>query len=260
MTDFTGACEFFDPKPWIQLSDILVAADEPMMALEVLKMVPGFYRDHYPMVLQEQADKIDSLTATPHFYAKNKWDMRIVTDEEGGHLVDSLLRGRLIQTDVQKYNTEGKRPHVFDYGPGEYWLPIGLQHKGYNFTYDDVGLCDEARKAAVPRLKMPSKPFGEAPVIYVACEIIEHLHYERDLKVEVERAGLKPDIIHVSTPKYTFDGRLERLDWRSKGDLGHLRTYTPKEFSDKICLLFRGYNWQLFADSNVMHMRGEKVK
>ena len=101
------------------------------------------------------------------------------------------------------------------------------------------------------------KPEEGAPRIFIACEIIEHLHHERDIRTEFERAKAQADIIHMSTPKYTFDGRIERLNWKEAGELGHLRTYTPAEFMRVVTRMFPEYTFALY-DSQILHLRGLK--
>lgn len=256
-----GECEFFNTKPWIELSDILVAADEPLLALKVLDMVPAYYRDHIPMDMLRQKQDILSLLATPAFYATNKWDKRILDDDMAVSALENTLRGRYIYEDVLAFNKKDKVPHILDLGPGEYWLPIALKAKGLNFTYDDVGLCPDAKLLARDKIgdRMKEHPDPDQPVIYVACEIIEHLHHEHDLAVELYRKNIRPNIIHLSTPKYTWDGSAKRLNWRSFGDLGHLRTYTPQEFFVKVSSIFPEYELALdCVNGGVMHIRGAK--
>lgn len=257
-----GPCEFFDVTPYLELSNQLVAADEPYMALKVLDSVPGYYRDHYPKELLHQKNRIKAQLATAAFYVNNKWDMKVVTKEGALACLSGFLRGLLIDQDVREYNKQGIRPHLFDLGPGEYWLPLALEAKGYDFTYDDLGLCGEARenfrRTFPPLERLRAKPNMDQPVIYVACEILEHLDNPDHIRSELERKGLKPSLIHISTPLYTFDGRKERLNWdREGGDLGHIRTYTPNEFSGTIDHMFPEYDWSLIAHQGpIMHMRG----
>lgn len=251
-----GSVEFFDIKPFIDAANILVAADEPMRALQLLDNLPAYYRDHYPIAAQELKRKIYSLLATPAFYATNPYD-QLVRVDNAHEVVKNTLRGNLIQKDLEAFNEKNQSPHIIDLGPGEYWLPIGLKKLGFKFTYQDIGLCNNAKLLARPHLEeeMRDKRDAQSPVIFVACEIIEHLHHEADIRVDLERTGHTPDIIHISTPRYTFDGRASQLDWQKKGDLGHLRTYTPREFHSVVTKMFPEYTFNLY-DSQIMHLRG----
>lgn len=256
----SGKTEFFDYKPWKEAADILVGADDPMRALQLLELVPGFERDHYPKELAEVKRNIFSKLATPTFYMSNPGDMNVTT-ENADQYVKGNLRGILIEQDVKEYNDKGIVPHLVDLGPGEYWLPIGLKALGHKFTYEDIGLCDKARNRALEILgtTYQDTDANHKPeaTIYVACEILEHLHCEQDIAVECMRRNINPDIIHISTPRYSFDVRMTRKDWLEHGDLGHLRTYTPAEFVTVVTKMFAGYKW-LMHNQPIMHLRGTK--
>lgn len=251
-----GRLDFWDEEPFLKAAEILVAGDEPLAAIDLLKnKVPGYYRDNRPASFQKVINDIETLLCTPTFYMTNKYDA-MVRDTDSHWVVETKFRGRLIRDDVQAFNAKGQTPYIVDLGPGEYWLPIGLSKLGYNFTYKDIGLCMEAQKKAYPLLeKHLTPPEKHAPSIFVACELIEHLHYESDIRIELLKQRRKFDIIHVSTPKYSFDRSNDKLNWRDLGDLGHLRTYTPREFQDVVADMFPEYVWA-YGTEDIMHMKG----
>lgn len=260
----TGACEFFRIQPFLDAANILVAADEPLRALQLLDNLPGFYRDNIPVEVFELKTKIQAALATPTFYQKDfverDWDMQQMA-EQASALVDGLVRGQQVLKDVQEYNKQNITPHLIDLGPGEYWLPIGLLAKRCLFTYQDIGLCWQYRDKAKKYLEQiycETVP-QDRPVIFVACELIEHLHYEADIAVEFHKIKANAEIIHLSTPLYTFDGRANQLDWwaEKKAALGHLRTYTPKDFWNVVTTQFPTYEWEL-TRSQIMHLRGAR--
>lgn len=257
-----GKCQFWDSQPFMDAANILVAADEPLRALKLLQELPGYYRDHIPVEIHDLSKKILKMLATPVFYAGNFWDTHVGDVEKAVASLDGLLRGILIKTDVEEYNKQGITPHIIDLGPGEYWLPIALSKKGYHFTYQGLGLCDIAAQKAkdiLPGHLVDKNPENAKATIFVACELIEHLHYENDILVEFERSEANADIIHLSTPKYTYDIGARQIQWEGKGCLGHLRTYTPREFQDVVCQMFTGYTWG-YCDDYIMHLRGTKNK
>lgn len=262
MTDYTGACLFFDQKPFIDAANILVASDEPLRALDLLSNLPAFYRDHMPKEIHELRARIYRDLATPIFYQKELPSPNYTNPETVGELfaatVDGVLRGQMILKDVLEFNdTADYAPNIIDLGPGEYWLPIGMKHKGARFRYTGIGLCDANESASRPYLSgvLPSQDKAD---IFVACELIEHLHHEQDIRVEFERYAPDAKIIHLSTPKYTFDGRAEQLDWQQKKGLGHLRTYTPREFHEVVARMFPEFEIKLI-NSRIMHIRGVRV-
>lgn len=251
------ALEFWDSKPFIEASNILVAADEPLRALKLLENLPAAYRDFPPPEVTAHKRKIMAQLATPNFYVYNP--DHTADPKEYVAKADSVLRWRLIKQDVESYNAKGIHPHIIDVGPGEYWLPICLSYIGLNFTYNDVGLSPECKVRSLNRFirhVQPKTP-TDRPVILVACEIIEHLHHEEDILAECMRLNAEPDIVHVSTPKYTFDTRKERLDWERFGTLGHLRTYTLTELFQVVVKMFPGYEYGL-SDSKILHVRASK--
>lgn len=252
-----GSCDNFPVKAYIEVMNFLAAYDEPMRAKAMLNMVPAFYRDNPNREMLTLDHAIDSKLATPHFYSQNIWDqIHEQIGLKGKVTLEGTCRGVLIEEDVKKTQAHQLGPHIIDLGPGEYWVPYGLRYKGYKFTYQAMGLQNSAHAQASKELTMYFKEWTPGqPIIFLACELIEHLHNESDIKTDLLRTGLTPDVIHISTPKYTFDGRAERLDWMSKGDLGHLRTYTPMELHTTVTKMFRDYKWSMF-DGQILHMRG----
>lgn len=137
-------------------------------------------------------------------------------------------------------------------------MPLMLKQMDYKFSYKDIGLHMVARERAHEMLHgyIRQIPKDDQPVIFVATELIEHLWHEADIYVEFLRAGGKADIVHISTPLYTFDGMTDDPKyWESKGDLGHLRTYTPNELSVTVAKMFPQYDF-LYYKSQIQHLRG----
>ena len=240
-----GSCEFFDSKPWLDAANILTAADEPLMALKLLEMVPAYYRDKKPKEFKELKNQILKMIATPSWYSKQL--DHISEPQEGQMLVNSMLRGLMVKKEVSELNAKGLVPHIYEFAPGTFWLPIGLKEDGLKFQYSYTGLQRDGDF---------SNGISNGPSIYCAFEIIEHLHFEEEIRIEIEKFGVEPDIIHISTPLYTFDGRQQSLDWKNK-DLGHLRTYTPGEFASVVMKMFPGYDISLYPEQ-VMHLRQVK--
>lgn len=254
-----GSCEFFDSRPFIDAANILAASDDVLLALRVLDSLPGFYRDHTPKEIVDLKHKILAKMATPNYYVNNVNDSNIDPDVAQAQ-VEVLVRGQQVMNDVLAYNHEGLIPHIVDLGPGDYWLPIGLSRKRLMFTYQPIGICDKAKNTALRHINayLKDEVPSDRPHIFIACEIIEHLHYDQEIRIEYNRAKVSAEVIHISTPLYTFDGRAKELDWQKKEVLQHLRTYTPDELFQSAVRLFPEFKWEIIG-SNILHARGKAL-
>lgn len=253
-----GIVQSFDEDLVAKYVECLVEADEVERALLVLDNVPAYYRDNPPLKLQKLRQDIIGGMITAHAYLNSNLDDK-VRPETCSQLIQNLLRGILVQREVSRYNKRGLCPHIVDVGPGEYFVPIGLQQAAHNFTYWDIGLDQKTRETAheIIIAQRQEKPRPDQPIIFLALEVIEHLSQPRELSVELMRhCGRWPDRIHLSTPYYTYDGG--KKDWRKPCGLPHLRAYTPKEFMKAAEDIFPGYNWELFP-SQVMSLRGSRL-
>ena len=242
----------FKLKSFLDVVNDYIRLDETERALWLLDNLPSYYRDYPPKEVVSLKNDLLKHIATPRLYSTGDFDCRI--DLENKNNMDKTLRGILIIKDVKHFNEQNITPHIVDYGPGEYWLPLVLKSHNMKFTYDPIGLNEKAFNTVKPHIEnFLSKDFKDRPVIYVATEIIEHLHHQEELKTEMLfNCGLA-DIVHVSTPKYCFDNR--DIDWRlNKPEIGHLRTYTPKDFVNVVSYMFKEYSGT-FYDSLILHSR-----
>lgn len=253
-----GQVESFDENLAAKFIEMLVEGDEVERALLVMDNLPAFYRDNPPFRIARLRQDILGAICTPHAYFSSGLDAQ-VKPAEAEYYLNTLLRGILVQREVARYNRRGISPHIVDVGPGEYFVPIGLQAKGFRFTYWDVGFDQNTKRAAHPIIKEVhrERPEDEQPIIYLALEIIEHLPSPQDLAVEALRhCGKWPDRIHLSTPCYTYDGK--KKEWRKPCGLPHLRAYTPKEFAGVADKLFPNYKFE-FHGSQIMSLRGQRL-
>jgi len=90
-------------------------------------------------------------------------------------------------------------------------------------------------------------------LIFVAYEIIEHLWNTEEIHQHVIQLPVKPKTIMLSTPMYTFNSPAEK--WH-EADLGHLRTYTKREFVDYATKHWSNYAWALMPE-HVMLLVGK---
>lgn len=241
----------FNEDLFIECAKQLVQADEVELALKVLESVPAFYRDNVPPKINDFKNKIFQHMITAHGYLNDNHDNEVCNFALARKVIEDTLRGKLVDLEIRAL----EKPHVVDCGPGEYWLPVGIQH---DFTYNPIALDSRAfaQASMTKRIseKMMEKPREDAPRVFVALEIIEHLSNPTELRWEAAKhfQGRDPDYIHLSTPYYCYDANPK--DW-SKHKLPHLRCYTPREFFAAATKIWPHFEWQLYL-SPVMSLRG----
>ncbi len=243
----------FNPKPFIEAAEMLLCADETLLALKLLDTLPMYYQDHPPKEILSLKREIMAKIATATFYAHHTGFELTVTDEQCA-TYSGTLRNQLILADVRRLNEAEYGPHIYDHGPGEGALPLLLKKAGCEFTYDQVYLNEPTKQATHHRFKdveYTDKPKAGVPIIWVSTEIIEHLHCENEIRFEMEQRCFA-DVIHLSTPLYTFDENV--IDWRKIGWLGHLRTYSPESFQAVVHKMFPEYV-MAYYQSKIQHIR-----
>lgn len=246
----------FDTESFVKVVNEYLRLDEVERALWLLDNLPAKARDFPPMELIKLKQDILGAIVTPHAYQSCDLDSQIQPDSVNVQHLNRYLRGILVQEEVKRFNDLGLTPHIVDVGPGEYFVPLGLQTMGYRFTYWDIGMDKKTSQVAHPRLsQVRMEPIhSNQPVIFLALEIMEHLPEPRDLLTECLRhCGRLPERVHFSTPMYCFDENPKA--WNKPCGLPHLRTYTPGEFMETVQKLFKGYQWELYQ-SECMSLRG----
>jgi hypothetical protein len=230
----------FDPKPFIEAALQLIRSEDTNKAILLLTdMLPSFYRDSPPAEIKELLRSVRSAKWLTSDYASNEKD-DLKPEEVSKFAVENLVRFRLIK-DMLLEN-KGPIPHIIDLGPGDYNMPIGLSQLGCAFTYQPIGVYSKAMEQAKEKLahKWCNVRQREAPLWFVAYEIIEHLENEMEIRQQMDRLPRLPDKVFCSTPLYTFsDGN---KNWKT--EIAHLRTYTPDEFFVICRKLFPEYNLQ----------------
>lgn len=233
----------------------LVRSDEMERALWLCDNLPAYYRDHKPKEVVELKDEILKRLSSPTKAAHDMVHFTMVSENDLGG-ADNTLRSYLIKKEVEIFNKYGQTPHIVDLGPGNYFVPIMLKKAGLKFTYFPVCIALHSMKEAEKHFKdeFVGGIVEDRPRIFIACEIIEHLWREEEIKTNMLHYCGWPDIIHISTPKYTYGFLLE--DWKSYcQELGHLRAYTPQEFQDTATRIIGEKYFPQYFDHYVMHLR-----
>lgn len=241
----------FDVKPFIDAAQILLCSDETLMALKLLDMVPAYYRDNYPPEMKNLKREIMAKIATASFYATDAGCELETTDESCASYIGTL-RAQLIVNDVKMANLNGETMYVYDFAPGENWLPVVLEKAGCDFAYKPIyvnGPTNEKFKYRYAKYEF-SKPNG--PTLYSACEVLEHVHCFDEIRFDMESHVGLADIVLISTPNGTFNPNV--TDWRGIGTLGHLRTFQFGEFKDIISKMFFDYSGAYY-DSQILGAR-----
>ena len=242
----------FKLQLFIDVMQELARCDEIENALKIPGMLPGYYRDNPPEAITYLKNEIMANIATVDFYKNTDFFPGPVDYED----IKGTLRYELLVKEVKHLNNIGYVPHIVDYGPGEFWVPVCLNKLCLSFTYQPISLNDVSFNKAKHLFEhnLRAMPPQGQPTIYLALEIIEHLWNENEVLINMLSAAGSCDIIHVSTPKYTHN--YENESWLDTGTLGHLRTYTPMEFFTKVQDMFGSYSDFMFYDGGILHARG----
>jgi hypothetical protein len=241
----------FDTKPWIEVVNQLICADEVKRALDLLDNLPAYYRilGNEPKEITDLRNDIMKWIACPSFYS-NHVGCEVEMESKG--MINSL-RGALLVEDVRNCNKNGFIPLVVDLGPGEYWAPITLEAQGCDFRYYPIYVNKPSYDHFLPKFQkyLVKDPEYTGPKIFFAGEILEHLWQPMDIRFEMQKVGTC-EIAHVTTPNATFNPNVK--DWRTVGFLGHLHAITYEEFKLITQKIFKEYQG-CFYESQVLHAR-----
>lgn len=229
----------FNLQCFLDCANELVRADEVERAIHLLSNLPGYYRDHEPVPVTVLRNQILARIATPTKYAEHEGSLEAYPDGDKWHM-GQTLRGMIIIKELERLNSLSVTPTLVDLAPENFWLRKITEHLDRSYRPISLGLVE-----------VDKEPLN-VPLIFCALELIEHLWREDDIKIESLRFGRLPDVVHISTPMYSFDE--ECTDWRKRDLLGHLRTYTPAEFNNVLKRLFPEYEIVRY-EHKVMHAR-----
>jgi hypothetical protein len=252
--DRTGCIDNFKLQPFLDVINELMRCDETIRALWVCDNLPAYQRDYPPKEISALKREIQKRIATANFYATSA-DYELRAPDHSSYAMEHSLRGMMMIKDIENLNKKGFVPLVGDIGNGEYWLPQLLNHKGLKFDYFPIYVNWPSHNHYRDRWEknFSDKLKENQPTIFFAGEIIEHLWKEDELKYSMERWIGLADIVHISTPNRTFDTAC--TNWLEKNDIGHLRAYTPMEFTKTVTEMFPEYA-VVALQSQILHARG----
>lgn len=215
-----GKPNFFDIDKYLDCVEGMILADEVERAFWMLSNPPAWYRDNEPERLKDIRESLHRVLFTPVEYAEA--DREILEPGDAWP-----PRGDIVDQAVEAFNKDQVCPHIMEIGGGSLWLSHGLQKRGRTFTYSSRTL-GHATKA----------PELDGPGVFVAFELIEHLSNEMEIYQAYLKFKHRARYVFLSTPLHTYGGGMAH--WRGQA-LGHLRAYTPKEFSASFRKLFPDY-------------------
>ncbi len=251
-----GRPYFWKLEDHIKAIEGLIKADEIEFALKLFDMVPGWYRINYPEELSRLKAILYQNLYDPFEYSSD--------DEEAGWTKEdaekqfgtayTYPRAEVLRDIVLGYNSSGISPWICELSTSHGLLPLGLQREGHRFNFFGKNL----NHPALLKLKgwlndgiWADQPKPDQPKVFVFTEALEHAYREKDLLHSYMKLGVKFDDILLSVPNCTLGGGLP--NWKTRR-IGHLRTYTPKEFVNLASEYFPGYQWKMYpAVSIVLH-------
>lgn len=238
--------ERFNEGEYLNYVEALVEADEPERALKAFDNVPGYFRLYPTPAMQKLKQEILAAICTPNSYCQDGHDNKI-RDIGNSDILMKMMRGKLLFDELEKYNSKGITPHLIDFGPGEYLIPLSYRELDLNFSYEPIWMDQTAHAAYLNHLNKATLTTKSGPTIFIGWEIIEHLKDPKELATEAlaHNGGVWPEQVHLSTPCFAYDSR--KKQWRKKAGLPHLRTYTPHEFIFDAQTCFPGYGWTLYV-------------
>lgn len=235
----------------------MIAADEIQIAIQMLEQVPGWYRDNYPDELRDIRNNIYRQCYDQFDYASDHDEANFTKEEILAQAFSPYTypRANVLAEDLAQANKNGKRPWIFEISPSHGWLPLGFAEKGLEFNFFGKNLNQKALdkiKGWLPPYVWSDSP-GQFQESWLVCyEALEHMWNPHDLEQAAKKVGYEFSRIYLSTPKYTLGCGLP--DWKTRR-LGHVRTWTPNEFSEFARKSFPGFDWAIWP-AHSMVLRG----
>lgn len=234
----------------------MIRADEIQTALTMIDSVPGYYRDNMPKELIDIKKKLYQNTYDQIEYATDDEEADC-TREFGEAQWDNgymFPRAQIISELIKSMFP--RSPWIFDLGCSHGNLPLGLIKSKHSFLYYGAGMNYRIQQKVKGWIgdHWSEKPINNQPTILYCTEVIEHCFHPEEIIHSAYKVGVDFDQILLSVPKYTLGGGLENWDTRR---LGHVRTWTSREFLAFADNGFPGYQWKLY-DAHSMVLVGTK--
>lgn len=251
---------YFNVDQYLDAVEGMICADEIETALYMLDHLPGYYRDHYPSRAQEIRNTVYRKLMNVHDYVHDYDEVTLakgldptkVPLKEAYNYPFYQPRAIVALSTVKRINEMGFVANIHEMGPAYFWLPVMLNEEkcdfAYTFTSINAHLMDH-------KLELPDPPILPKKDVFISFETIEHLWNPDEIYQAYLKSGSKGDYILLSTPKYTAFGGMP--NWRNR-QLGHIRTYTPKEFTAFAIKHWPNHSWRIAESHGMMALCGSK--
>lgn len=240
----------------------MICADEIQTALKMCDEIPGWYRDHYPVELMDIKNTLYQQCYDNFDYSSDLAEASFTRDEviEQCFSPYTYPRADILAADIKlqtQVMPKPSAPWLFEISPSHGWLPVGFDHHGLKFNFCGKNLNQPALfkiKEWLTHGVWQDAPGKDQEKWLINFESLEHCWNPHDLEQASKKVGHVWDRIYLSTPKYTLGSGLS--DWKTRR-LGHVRTWTPGEFSEFANKAWPGYTWNLWP-AHSMVLRGIK--
>lgn len=245
---------FFDLEVYKQAVIGMIRADELQFALTMLDNLPGYYRDLPPAWVAEIRATIYRQTYDSIEYATDDDEANCTREFGEAQWTNGYMhpRAEIIAKLVREINGQGMVPWLYDLGASHGNLPLGLLQEKLEFTYCGVGMNHRILQKVkgwvgskwrnTPLADQANPKAGQNLSILYNTEVIEHMMNPLDAVHSSHKPGIDWHYILLSVPMYTLGGGLP--DWDTRR-MGHVRTWTPREFADFADKHWPGYKWEM---------------
>jgi len=239
-----GRPVYFNLDMYLAVVEQMISADEVERALWMLDNLPGWYRDNTPVEVKLMRNHLLKKLYNTIDYSNIEYNRDIELDAETTcKLVFQFHRMRELKTLVERL----RNPYIVEMAPGGYMIPKGFKASNIKLEYLGLGLGTTH--------KINTLEDTHTTPIFVAFELIEHLHNPVEIYQCALKTGIDFHYICLSTPLYSWKGGNPK--WYA-ADLGHLRTYTPDEFLSFARKYWPQYEWTITL-SDEMYLQGKRT-
>lgn len=237
-----GKPKHFNVSKYLECVEMMIRSDEVERALHMLDNMPSYYRENKPEeALQLKGKLLSQIMTASDYWREPHQELDMLNDFASYPRLDVIL-------DIVKKH-EDDSTLIYDIGPGNFWMIKEIWKKylhknDLEYMFDGIAQMSEA-----PSDVYDCRYHRAKINIFCAFELIEHLWREEEIVQYYHTAVSKInvtgfDYILLSTPCHTYFGGSDS-DWKET-KLGHLRCYSPQEFTMFAAKHWPGYEWQIF--------------